>query len=148
MKSDIAIKIDDIYLNIRVGIIFKYQNKVLIEIRKDRTGNSVIPGGRLKIDEYRVEALKREIKEEMGVYLVDNKIKYKDTIEEFFSFDNKKFHELFFVYEYEMDDDFYQELINIKENQDKHMTDYIFVSYDEFDNVNLLPMKIRDIIKE
>lgn len=148
MKSDIAIKIDDIYLNIRVGIIFKYHDNVLIEIRKDRTGNSVIPGGRVKIDELRVDALKREIKEEMGITLVDEKIKYKDTIEEFFSFDDKKFHEIFFVYEYEMDDDFYQELLKVKENQDKHITDYIFISYDEFDKVNLLPMKIRELIME
>ncbi len=148
MKSDIIVKIDDIYLNVRVGIIFKYHDNVLIEIRKDRTGNSVIPGGRVKIDEYRVDALKREIKEEMGITLVDEKIKYKDTIEEFFSFDNKKFHEIFFVYEYEMDDDFYQELLKVKENQDNHITDYIFISNDEFDKVNLLPTKIRDIIKE
>lgn len=148
MKSDIALKIDDIFLNIRVGIIFKYQNKVLIEIRKDRVGNSVIPGGRLKIDEYRFEALRREIKEEMGIILDDKRIIYKDTIEEFFNFDNKKYHELFFVYEYVMDDDFYQELLKVKENKDNNTTEYIFVSYDEFDKVNLLPMKIRDIIKE
>lgn len=148
MKSDIALKIDDIFLNIRVGIIFKYQNKVLIEIRKDRVGNSVIPGGRLKIDEYRFEALRREIKEEMGIILDDKRIIYKDTIEEFFNFDNKKYHELFFVYEYVMDDDFYQELLKVKENKDNNTTEYIFVSYDEFDEVNLLPMKIRDIIKE
>ena len=148
MKSDIALKIDDIFLNIRVGIIFKYQNKVLIEIRKDRVGNSVIPGGRLKIDEYRFEALRREIKEEMGIILDEKRIIYKDTIEEFFNFDNKKYHELFFVYEYVMDDDFYQELLKVKENKDNNTTEYIFVSYDEFDKVNLLPMKIRDIIKE
>ena len=148
MKSDIMVKIDDIYLNVRVGIIFKYHEKVLIEIRKDRVGNSVIPGGRVKIDEYIGDALKREIQEEMGISLTNERIKYKDTIEEFFDFDNKKFHEIFFVYEYEMDEDFYQELLNIKENQDNHITDYIFVGYDEFDKVNLLPMKIRDVIKE
>ncbi len=148
MKSDIALKIDDIFLNIRVGIIFKYQNKVLIEIRKDRVGNSVIPGGRVKIDEYRIEALKREIKEEMGIILDDKKIIYKDTIEEFFDFDNKTYHELFFVYEYVIDEYFYKELLRVKENKDNSTTEYIFVSYDEFDKVNLLPMKIRDIIKE
>lgn len=147
MKSDIALNIDDIYLNIRVGIIFKYQNRVLIEIRKDRKGNSVIPGGRLKIDEYRIDALKREIKEEMHIILDDKKIKFKDTIEEFFEFDNKKFHELFFVYEYDMDEEMYQELLNVKENQDNHITDYIFVGYDEFDKVVLLPYEVRELIK-
>lgn len=146
MKSDIIVKIDDIYLNIRVGIIFKYHDSVLIEIRKDRIENSVIPGGRVKINELRVDALKREIKEEMGIILNDDKLKYKDVIEEFFDFDDKTFHELFFVYEYEVDEDFYQKLSKIKENQDSHITDYIFVSYDEFDKVNLLPVKIRELI--
>ena len=146
MKSDISLPIDDIYLNIRVGIIFKYNDKVLIEIRKDRVGNSVIPGGRLKIDELRTDALKREIKEEMGFILEDNRIKYKDTIESFFSFDGKRFHELFFVYEYIVDDEIYQRLLEVKENHDNHITDYIFVGYDEFDRVDLLPMELRELI--
>lgn len=148
MKSDIALNIDNIFLNIRVGIIFKYQGKVLIEIRKDRVGNSVIPGGRLKIDELREAALKREIKEEMHYTLDDNKIKFIKTLEYFFDFDNKKYHELFFVYEYLMDERTYQDLLEIKENQDNFITDYIFIDYNQFDEVNLLPMEIRDIIKE
>lgn len=148
MKSDLHLTVDDITLNIRVGIIFKYQGKVLIEIRKDRMGNSVIPGGRLKIDELREDALKREIREEMDYELEDNRINYKDTIETFFDFDGKRYHEIFFVYEYQMDDEIYHELLTKKENQDNHITDYIFVSYDEFDKVDLLPMEVRDIIKE
>ena len=51
MKSDLSLMIDDIRLNIRVGIIFRYNNKTLIEVLKTREGNSVIPGGRVKIDE-------------------------------------------------------------------------------------------------
>lgn len=148
MKSDLNLKIDDIILNIRVGIIFKYHDKVLIEIRKDRVGNSVIPGGRIKIDELRIDAIKREIKEEMHYDLDDKRIKYRDTLEYFFTFDGNKYHEFFFVYEYEMNEEIYKELQNIKENQDNFITDYIFVSYDEFDKVNLLPLEIRDIIKE
>ncbi len=148
MKSDLMLTVDEIILNIRVGIIFKYHDKVMIEIRKDRVGNSVIPGGRIKIDESREDALKREIREEMHYELDDSRIKYRDTIESFFDFDGKRFHEFFFVYQYEMNEEIYQELLNIKENQDNHITDYIFVGYDEFDKVDLLPMEIRDIIKE
>ena len=147
MKSDISLPIDGIYLNIRVGIIFKHHGKVLIEIRKDRVGNSVIPGGRLKIDESRIDALKREIKEEMNYNLSIDKISYCDTIESFFSFDGKDVHELFFVYLYDMDDEIYNELDNIKENQDNKATDYMFVTPNELGEVNLLPMELRDIIK-
>ena len=139
---------DDIILNIRVGIIFKYNDRVLIEIRKDRKGNSVIPGGRMKIDELRKDTVKREIKEEMGLDLVDEKIKYKDIIESFFDFDGKRYHEIFFVYKYDVDEHDYKMLLKAKENLDNHTTEYIFVSYDEFDKVDLLPLEIRDIIKE
>ncbi len=146
MNSDLNILIDGIRLNIRVGIIFKYQGKTLIEIRKDRVGNSVIPGGRLKINESRIDGLKREIMEEMNYSLFDERIKYLDTIESFFTFEGIKVHELFFVYEYEMNEDIYNSLLTIKENQDNHITDYIFVSDNEFDKVNLLPLELRDII--
>lgn len=143
---DLSIMVDDYRLNIRVGVIFRYHNKSLIEIRKDRVGNSVIPGGRLKIGEDSASALIREIREEMGITLAKDKLIYNNTLEEFFTFDNVKFHEIFFVYEYPVDDDLYKEIISIEDNLDNHITEYMFVNYDEFDKVNLLPLKIRDII--
>lgn len=148
MNGDITVKVNDMYLNIRVGMIFKYNGKVLIEIHKNRVGNSVIPGGRLKINESRIDAIKREIKEEMNYVLEDNRIIFKDTIENFYEFDNQKYHELFFVYEYVMDDEIYHKLEEIKENSDNPKTEYIFVGYDEFDEVYLLPMELRSLIKE
>ena len=144
--EDLSIMVGEYKLNIRVGVIFKYQGKVLIEIRKDRVGNSVVPGGRLKIGEHSSQALIREIKEEMGITLDKNKLIYNTTIEEFFTFDNTKFHEIFFVYEYPVDDDFYQVLTSIPDNLDNHITEYIFVSPNEFEDVDLLPLRIRDII--
>ena len=102
----------------------------------------------MKIDESSRDTVKREIKEEMGIDLLDSKIKYKDTMEYFFNFNGNRYHEIFFVYEYDMDINDYEMLLNVKENQDNHITDYIFVNYDEFDKVNLLPLEIRDVIKE
>ncbi len=148
MKRDLVLDIDDIILNIRVGIIFKYKDKVLIEIRKDRKGNSVIPGGRIRIGEKSIDAIKREIMEEMDILLVDDKIIYKKTMENFFTFDGKKCHEIFFIYEYTVDEDDYQTLVKVKENQDNKTTEYIFINYDQFDEVDLLPLEIRNIIKE
>lgn len=144
--EDLSIMVGDYKLNIRVGVIFKYQGKVLIEIRKDRIGNSVIPGGRIKIGEKSSDALIREIKEEMGLTLEKDKLIYNNIIEEFFTFECVKYHEIFFVYKYPVDELFYQELIKVKENLDNHITDYIFVSPEEFDNVDLLPLEIRDVI--
>ena len=142
----LSIMDDDYKLNIRVGVIFKYLGKALIEIRKDRVGNSVIPGGRVKIGEHSSDALVREIKEEMGIKLDKEKLIYKNTIEEFFTFDNTKYYEIFFVYEYPVDEVFYNKLISVKDNLDNHITEYIFVSPNEFEESVLLPLEIRDII--
>ena len=144
--KDLSIMVDNFKLNIRVGVIFNYQGKTLIEIRKDRVGNSVIPGGRIKIGEHSSDALIREIREEMGITLDKEKLIYKNTIEEFFTFDNTKYHEIFFVYEYPVDATFYNKLISIEDNLDNHITEYIFVSPDEFEKTVLLPLEIRDII--
>ena len=148
MNKDICIEIGNMLLNIRVGIIFKFNDKVLIEIRKDRLGNSVIPGGRLKINESRIEGLKREIQEEMNYKLEDDRIIYRDTIESFFKYEGMDVHELFFVYEYKMNEEIYKDLLKVKENKDNHITNYIFVSPNEFDEVDLLPLEVRSIIKE
>ena len=147
MKSDLSLMIDDIRLNIRVGIIFRYNNKTLIEVLKTREGNSVIPGGRVKIDELCVDSLKREIKEEMHCELVDEKISFIKNLEYFYEFNGEKVHELFFVYKYSMDEADYLNLQKVKENQDTHLTDYLFISDDEFTKYNLLPLEVIDIIK-
>ena len=148
MKSDLAIMIDGIKLNIRVGIIFKYHDTVLIEVPRKDGGNSVIPGGRVKIDESCIDAIKREIKEEMNFDLKTGKITFLKHIESFFTFDDIRFHEFFFVYKYDVDEEDYMILKTIEENQDNHKTDYVFCQYDEFDKYNLLPLDVRDIIKE
>lgn len=146
--KDLSLIVDDYYLNIRVGIIFKYHDKVLIEIRKDRVGNSVIPGGRIKIGEDSSNAIVREIKEEMGITLNKEKLVYIKTLENFFIFENRNVHEIFFVYKYFVDEELYEKLNNVKENLDNHITEYIFINYKEFEKYDLLPLKIRDIIKE
>ncbi len=146
MNNDIAVMINNIKLNVRVGIIFKYQDLVLIEIPRINFNNSVIPGGRMKIGEYSKDTIKREIKEEMNFDLEESKIKLITTIEGMFTFDNIDYHEIFFVYKYEVDENDYQSLSKIKENCDSHNSDYKFITKDDFVKYNLLPFELRDII--
>jgi len=148
MNSDISIMIDNIKLNIRSGIIFKYQNKILVEVPRVNFYNSVIPGGRLKMGEFSRDTIKREIKEEMNFDIQDSKLKYMTTHEEKFSFDNVNYYEIFFIYKYDMDENDYQELLKIKENLDNHGADYKFITEEEFKEYNLLPLIIRDLFKE
>ncbi len=146
MKKDLSIMVDDTKLNIRVGVILKYQEKVLLELSKVGS-NSVIPGGRVRINEKTREALVREVKEEMAYNLDIEKLKFLEVIENFFIYEGMKVHELFFVYQYPVNEKEYQSLINIKDNQDSQNTYFAFITMDELDKVDLLPVKIIDIIK-
>lgn len=148
MNNDLSIMINNIKLNIRVGVIFKYNDKVLVEVPKEHFNNSVIPGGRMKIGEYSIDAIKREIKEEMGIELIDNKLTLINTHEEMFNFSNTDYHEIFFIYKYNVDNNDYNELLKIKDNKDNSNSYYKFINYNEFDKYNLLPLAIRDIIKQ
>ena len=145
--KDLNLIIDNYRLNIRVGVIFKYNDKILIEVRKDRVGNSVIPGGRIKIGENSSKALIREMNEEMGIDLDLAKLNYCKTIENFYFFDNINVHEIFFIYKYPVNDELYNKILNVKENLDNHETEYLFVNYNEFDKYNLLPLEIRNLSK-
>ena len=113
---DISIVINDIKLNIRVGVILKYGDETLIELSKV-SSNSVIPGGRIKIGEKSVDAIKREIKEELNFDINVNKLTFVKIIENFFKIDTNKYHELFFVYKYNVSYDEYRILSNIKKSE-------------------------------
>lgn len=148
MNNDISVMINNKKLNIRVGIIFKYEDKVLVEVPKYNFYNSVVPGGRIKIGEYSIDAIKREIKEEMGFELLDSKLGFVKTLEEMFTFNNIDYHEIFFIYKYNVDEDDYNLLLKIKDNQDNANSYYKFITKEEFNEYNLLPLEIRDIINE
>ena len=144
---DLKIVMDNNILNIRVGVIIKHNNKVLVEIPK-ALGNSVIPGGRVKFGEDTKTSLKREIEEEMGISLDKEKMVFKQVLENFFTFDGKNAHELFFVYEYKISDEEYDKIIKVKNNMDNDNTYFEFIDSSEFEKVNLLPKEVIEIIKD
>ena len=146
-KMDISIVINDIKLNVRVGVIFKYNNEVFIELSKIGS-NSVIPGGRIKIGEKSIDAIKREIKEELNFDIDVNKLTFVKVIENFFMLDTNKFHELFFVYKYNVSEKEYEVLSNIKNNQDNINSYFEFVNLNNLGNINLLPVEIIELIKD
>ena len=96
---DISLIINKIKLNIRVGVIFRYHEEVMIELSKIGS-NSVIPGGRIKIGEASQDALKREMEEEMGFSIDKKRLEFKKLFENFFTYESTPVHELFIVYEY------------------------------------------------
>lgn len=146
MAQDLKIDIDGARLNIRTGAIFRYKDKAIIEISKIGL-NSVVPGGRIRINEKSTCALAREIKEEMNFDIDQNKLKFVKVFENFFSYNNKDVHEIYFLYEYIISD---QEFANLSltDNKDNDTTYFKLVGKDELEKYNLLPLEIIDIIRK
>ncbi len=135
--KDVSVMIEDVKFNYRAGLIFECNGKILVEVNP-KIDFVTIPGGRIKTLESSKEGLKREIKEELGYDLDINKI----VIENFFQFDEKKYHELYFLYKLEIDSnsDLYK---NEQKNIDSVDSYYKWVDKDKLDEVNLLPAAIR-----
>lgn len=143
MNKDLSVMIDDVKLNVRVGAIIRYKGKILVE--KNKTVDfGVIPGGRVKALESTKDALVREVKEEIGVDLTNFETEVVSSIENFFEFDGKKYHELYYVYKIELDDSF--ELYDDMPNLDNGDSKYYLLSDDEFKNDKILPEVLKDII--
>lgn len=146
MASDIKIDIDEIRLNVRVGVIMRFRGQVIIEVSKIGR-NSVVPGGRIQINEHSAYALVREIQEEMHITLDKNKLKQVKVFENFFKYDEQRVHEIYFLYEYNLAPE-ELESINLEENQDNETTYFKLVSNSELEKYDLLPLALHDIIRK
>jgi len=146
MASDLKIDIDGVRLNIRAGVIIRHENEVLIEISKIGR-NSVIPGGRIKINEKSSAGLVRELKEELDFEAEEKKLKMKKVFENFFTIDGKDYHEIYFLYEYNISEEEFVVLNNSNINRDNETTYFKFISKNKLQDFNLLPLQLHDIIK-
>jgi ADP-ribose pyrophosphatase YjhB (NUDIX family) len=99
MAKDLKLTVDGALLNIRCGVILRHEEKVIIEVSNEGR-NSVLPGGRVRINERSSSALVREIKEETGLEIAEEKLRFITTMENFFSYDGVDVHEIYFLYEY------------------------------------------------
>lgn len=142
-NKDLSVIIDDVKLNIRVGAIIKYKDKILIE--KNRNVDfAVIPGGRIKTLESSHTSLLRELKEELGIDLINENFEMISLIENFFTFNNMKYHELYFVYKVDLKQDY-----NLKDGMtsiDNPESNYYFLNQEEFQKSNIMPEILKDII--
>ena len=144
--KDLSIMVDDVKFNYRVGLIIKREDEVLVEYNPDYDF-VVFPGGRVKALESSPEALKREIGEEMQIDISNDDIKMKGLVENFFELDEKTYHELYFLYKISVGKDdprFSDDMVN----HDSEHSYYKWVKYDKLDEVNLLPVAMRNLSED
>ena len=98
-KKDIIIKDEEsnFKFNFRVAGIFVNDSKILLQKCEKDNYYSLI-GGRVKYGETTIEALIREIQEEIGIKVNKKETKLINVSENFFKYNGKEFHELLFIY--------------------------------------------------
>ena len=140
---DLSLMVGNVKFNYRAGLLITKNNKVLVECNPDYDFVT-IQGGRVKTKESSIDALIRELEEEMHITISKEEVRFKSVIENFFELDNKDYHELFFLYKLNVedkDDRFMEDMINY----DSEKSYYKWVDKDKLDEVNLLPKPIRNI---
>lgn len=142
--SDLSIIIDGVKFNFRVGLLVKMKKQILVECNQDYDF-VVLTGGRVKTLESSEDALIREINEEMKIDLTKYNLEFIGIDENFFELDNIKYHELYFIYKIEIDEnneDFKDGMINY----DSKVNYYKWVDILDLKEVNLLPKSLINII--
>lgn len=139
---DVSIMIENIKFNYRVAAVIKNGEKVLLH--KSKMDNFyAFPGGRIKICEDSEAALKREVREEIDTEILIKK--YLGTIENFFEYDGKKYHEVLIVYEAAFGENtkLYDEekIIGIEENG---KLEFIWKSLDEIKDLDVRPIFLKE----
>jgi len=146
---DIKILGDQFKFKYRVSAIFIHDNKLLVN--KYDENSYCLPGGYVEIGETSEKAMLRELKEELNLNF--EIVNFAGITENFFiNLKKEKTHGLDFYY-----------YVKLKNDEDYQFIDYKRIEYDKgkivnhdlswidisnLDNVKLLPLEVRNEIKE
>lgn len=142
----ISFKEDGKKFNFRVGAVILSKDKKRVLLHKiDTYDFYLLPGGRVEWLESTIDAIKRELEEEIGLSNISPKP--VGTFENFFSFMDLKFHEVSYNFVVELNDN-HKELEKNKKFFGKEGPKYIFEWFDidKLDKVNLKPEILKDYI--
>ena len=146
---DIKILGNDLKFKYRVSAIFIRDNKLLVN--KYDENSYCLPGGYVEIGETSMEAMLRELKEELNLDF--DIINFAGVMENFFTnLKGQKTHGLDFYYYVKLknDNDFqlidYNRIEIDKENIVQHQ--FSWIELDKLMSSKILPLEIRNIIKE
>ena len=143
---DLSIEVGDYKLNIRAAAIIIHKNKILLH-RDLRTDYYALIGGRVKVGENSTETIIRKIKEEIGKDICIQG--YITTIENFFNMENKRYHEIIFVYKVNFKDEKDKEIIEtIKNKEGEEYLRYEWIDLSKIKNYDIRPKTVKKILNE
>ena len=146
MASDLSVFIDDIRLNIRVGVVMRHGDDVVLEF-SNTAKHVVIPGGRMKIGEPSNMAIVREVEEEMGLKLDAGRLEMIKCFENFYSYQNYDNHEIYFIFSYELSNEELKQVLALEKNKDNEDSYFKVVSRHSVEELYILPTSLVELLK-
>lgn len=138
--NDICVMLDNNKFNYRVSALVRKGNKVLLhKSRKDDF--YAFHGGRVKIGESSIEALKREFEEEIGEQIEVQE--FVGMVENFFEYNQKKYHELMLVFEVEFDNKELYDVDKIKGLEEDGKIEFVWTDINEIKNMDVRPVFLK-----
>ena len=118
--EDISFYTNEGRFNFRVAAYVTCGDKMLIE-HTDGVDFANLIGGRVHLSENTIDAVKREIKEEIGVEVKKQKLMV--IAENFFEWQGKKVHEMLFIYKVELAKKYLQQLdgVNVLDHDNQYV---------------------------
>ncbi len=123
-------------IEIIVRALIKNKKKVLF-CKNLEKGHYYLPGGHVEANEDLISALKREFYEETGLKLKVKK--FLGILENFFEENNKKIHEINFIFEGKIN----EKAIKSKENY----IEFYWIDTKDWNKIKILPKGIKKFIK-
>ena len=143
---DISVDIGKHHLNYRVGALIRRNNQILVH-KSLNIKHITLPGGRVQEGEDSIEAIQREIQEEMGLETIY--VKPVVIIENFFEMKQKNYHEILIVHELKFKDkESYNKKIEPIEEHKKEFLKFEWKNINELDKNNFLPKSLVKTIEE
>ena len=143
---DLTLDVGEYKLNIRTAVVITHNGKVLAH-RNLNKGHYALIGGRVEIGEDSEKTVKREVMEELGKEI---EVKgYVSTIENFFEMKGSKYHEIMFIHKAEFTDEDDKKIeCTMKNIEGKDYLQYEWLDLKKMDEYSLLPIAVKDILKE
>lgn len=142
--GDVAVFVDGIKFNFRVSALIENKGRYLLE-KSIKTDFLNMPGGRVHAGESTLDAIKRELKEELKLENVEPKL--IKISEQFFVFDNTKYHELNFVYYVKLKNNNPLAQSDNIQNYDNQTQTMVWIKRKDLNKYKILPEFIYNIKK-
>ncbi|WP_313893575.1 NUDIX domain-containing protein [Psychrobacillus sp.] len=145
---DISFKTPEGRFNYRVAGLLIHDGKLLI-MQDENQPYYYVPGGRVMLHEKSVDAMKREVEEELSAEVNIKRMLWVN--ENFFNEErlNEQFHEICFFYLLELKD---PEILNRGEefiiNEDGKIHTYYWKSFEQLKDIQLYPLFLKEKMME